>query len=53
MKAIVFESKTGNTKSYAEILGQNTGLPFTITKASSILINRMKSSIWGGCLRQA
>ncbi|MGI6084871.1 MAG: hypothetical protein ACOYIF_05435 [Acetivibrionales bacterium] len=35
MKAIVYESNTGNTKKYAEMLGQKTGLPVYEHKEAS------------------
>jgi hypothetical protein len=50
MKAIVFESKTGNTKSYAEILGQNTGLPVYHHKEASKHLNKQDEIIYMGWL---
>jgi menaquinone-dependent protoporphyrinogen IX oxidase len=50
MKAIVFESKTGNTKKYAEILGQKTGLPVYDHKGSSRHLNKQDEIIYMGWL---
>lgn len=50
MKAIVFESKTGNTKSYAEILGQKTGLPVYHHKEASKHLNKQDEIIYMGWL---
>ncbi|MGI6622334.1 MAG: flavodoxin domain-containing protein [Acetivibrionales bacterium] len=50
MKAIVFESKTGNTKKYAELLGQETGLPVYEHKEASKHLNQQDEIIYMGWL---
>lgn len=50
MKAIVFESKTGNTKKYAELLGQKTGLPVYEHKEASKHLNQQDEIIYMGWL---
>jgi len=50
MKAIVFESKTGNTKKYAEILGQKTGLPVYEHKEASRYLDANDEIIYMGWL---
>ncbi len=50
MKAIVFESKTGNTKKYAELLGQKTGLPVYEHKDASNHLNANDEIIYMGWL---
>ncbi|HHU89433.1 MAG TPA: hypothetical protein GXZ22_00055 [Clostridiaceae bacterium] len=50
MQAIVYESKTGNTKRYAEILGQKTGLPVYSHKEASRHLNRQDEIIYLGWL---
>ncbi len=50
MKAIVFESKTGNTKKYAELLGQKTGLPVYEHKEAHKHLTKQDEIIYMGWL---
>lgn len=50
MKAIVFESKTGNTKKYAELLGQETGLPVYEHKEAARHLEKHDEIIYMGWL---
>jgi len=50
MKAIVFESKTGHTKKYAEMLGQKTGLPVYEHKEASRHLDTHDEIIYMGWL---
>jgi len=50
MKAIVFESKTGNTKKYAEMLGQKAGLPVYEHKEASRHLSKQDEIIYMGWL---
>ncbi len=50
MKAIVFESETGNTKKYAELLGQKTGIPVYEHKDASKHLGANDEIIYMGWL---
>lgn len=50
MKAIVFESYTGNTKKYAELLGQKTGIPVYEHKEASKHLGKNDEIIYMGWL---
>jgi hypothetical protein len=50
MKAIVFESYTGHTKKYAELLGQKTGLPVYERNEASKHLARQDEIIYMGWL---
>jgi len=50
MKAIVYESATGNTKKYAELLGQETGLPVYEHKEAANHLSKQDEIIYMGWL---
>mgnify|MGYP000942996738 CR=1 FL=1 len=50
MKAIVFESETGHTRKYAEMLGQKTGLPVYELKDASRHLGKQDEIIYMGWL---
>lgn len=50
MKAIVYESNTGNTQKYAEMLGQKTGLPVYEHKKASKHLGEKDEIIYLGWL---
>lgn len=50
MKAIVFESATGNTKKYAELLGQKLGIPVYERKDAAKHLDKQDEIIYMGWL---